>query len=165
MELRTSLVDRCLTYDTVFDALAERPEIFHLREGVGQVWNRGPLLCVRVVGHAEQPVADVFAARANETIARYGRVITFHDWSAVDGYDRASKEALLAWTREAGAQNPSVHMLFRSRLISMAVAVASIALRNLHGFNDPRRFLDRFEQVIAEEAPSTEALTRRSPRA
>ncbi len=152
MELRTPQFERCLTYDTDFDALAERPEAVHLQDGLIQIWNRGSILCVRVVGHAEQPVADAFVRRANETVARHGRVVTFHDWSSVDGYDRDAKDGLLSWTRDAGERNPSVHMLFRSKLISMAVSVASIALRNLHGFNDPQRFLDRFAEVLAEEA-------------
>lgn len=150
MQLRHPIASGCWSYGTNFDAYGERVHVDEGSRGAAQLWNRGHILCFRVIGYGEGRFTQSWTERADDTIRRYKRVVTFHDWSGMTGYDPQSKQRLVEWTRAIGDANPAAYLLFRSKIISMAVAVAGLALRNLNGFSAREPFLAAFEKETVD---------------
>jgi len=82
----------------------------------------------RVVGHMEAEIANRIISAGNDVIARDGKLIAFHDWSAVTGYDSACRQSLTQWGYEIRGQVERVHILITNKLVRMGVSVASIVL-------------------------------------
>jgi len=78
-----------------------------------------------------------------------GRVLGFHDWFQMTGYDTASRNQLTEWSlrRSALAQ---INIGTRAKLVSMGVTVAALALGD--------QVLRRFGSEAALEAAYQAAL-------
>lgn len=84
-----------------------------------------------------------------EPLFEKGRVIGFHDWFQMVGYDTASRSQLTTWSlrRSALAQ---INIGTRAKLVSMGVTVAAMALGE--------HVLRRFRSEAELEAAYQEAL-------
>jgi hypothetical protein len=90
----------------------------------------------RATGHAELPIAQTIATTLQAAIDGGARIAIFDDFSGLDGYTSDARIALTTWTRAALPHISSIHILVRSKIVSMGVAVANIALRNVNTYTD-----------------------------
>jgi len=82
----------------------------------------------RFSGHALAPMADLIAARLDKELARSRRIVVFDDWEEATGYESEVRIRLTAWTRERLDRIPETHILVRSKLLAMGIAVANVAV-------------------------------------
>jgi hypothetical protein len=131
------------------DASAQRIEEHRDAKGSIRLWQCAPhIYATRVVGHLSIELARAIITYVDPLFAK-GRVLGFHDWFKMTGYDSASRNELTAWSlrNKALAQ---INIGTRSRIVNMGVAVASLAL----GENVIRQFSDE----AALEAACRDAL-------
>jgi hypothetical protein len=83
------------------------------------------------VARGRATVGAVFALiRFSEQMVAAGRrLLVFHDWENLSGYDLEAKQTLTEWSRRIIRHWDASHILFRSQLIAMAVAVENLAVR------------------------------------
>ncbi|MGH7280789.1 MAG: hypothetical protein ACRELY_04645 [Polyangiaceae bacterium] len=82
-----------------------------------------------VRGRATAGAAGAIIAFAEHMIAGGRRLLVFHDWENVSGYDADARKLLTEWSGRITPYWDGSHILFSSPLIAMAVAVASLSLR------------------------------------
>jgi len=123
------------------------------RDGRGSIrlWQqpRRRLYSTRVIGHLSIELAQSIIDYVDPLFAG-GRVLGFHDWFLMTGYDTLSRSQLTDWSlrRSALAQ---INIGTRAKLVSMGVTVAALALGD--------RVLRRFGSELALEAAFQEALS------
>lgn len=126
------------------DASAQRVEEHRDARGSIRLWQCAPnIYATRVVGHLSLELARTIIPYVDPLFAK-GRVLGFHDWFKMTGYDSASRNELTAWSlrNKALAQ---INIGSRSRIVNMGVSVASLAL----GENVVRQFSDEAELEAA----------------
>jgi hypothetical protein len=111
------------------------------------------LLVTRIEGHADLAVARFYVARAQREMLTQRRLRVFHDWSGLTGYDPDARDAL----REFGASNDDtrvrVHLLVRSKIVSMAIQTASLVMRReFQATSDAAAFERWIEKALREGA-------------
>ena len=81
-----------------------------------------------------------------------GRVLGFHDWFAMTGYDSGSRSELTAWSLRHRAET-QINIGSNNRMVSMGVTVASLALGQnvLRHFSDESLLEDAFRSAMAEK--------------
>ncbi|HEY1957811.1 MAG TPA: hypothetical protein VGH28_19455 [Polyangiaceae bacterium] len=101
----------------------------------------GPLVQVRISepavgvfhsvirGRATAGAASAMIQFAEHMLAAQRRLLVFHDWEAVSGYDADARKLLTEWSQRITPYWDGSHILFSSPLIAMAVSVASLTLR------------------------------------
>lgn len=123
-----------------------------LRDGRGSIrlWQHPSLrvYSTRVAGHLSMGLAQRIIDYVDPLFEK-GKVVGFHDWFQMTGYDTASRNQLTAWSlrRSALAQ---INIGTRAKLVSMGVTVAALALGE--------HVLRRFGSEVALEAAYQEAL-------
>ncbi len=83
-----------------------------------------------VTGYATNAMADKIIAWVDRAIADGERPSVFHDWDGATGYDPAVRPKFAAWYARIRHDVESVHVFTRSRVVSMGVALVSIAMNN-----------------------------------
>jgi len=91
-------------------------------------------------------VARIRAFVADE-IARANKVDVFFDTEAMAGYHPEFRDRMTAWHSEIKPQTRSAHVLVRSKLVAMAIAVANMVTGGLLKSHSERR---SFEAALAE---------------
>ncbi len=82
-------------------------------------------------------------------IAQGRRPHVFLDALAVEGYESAARETMVAWVKQHRDKLASLHVLFRSKLVAMGVAVANVALGGMvTGHSDERAFYRAVDAVL-----------------
>lgn len=96
--------------------------------GVLRLWQQRGLriYSTRVIGHLSLELAQ-HIIRYVDPLFEQGRVLGFHDWFAMTGYDSASRNELTAWSLR-NAPKAQINIGVRSTLVKMGVTVASLAL-------------------------------------
>jgi hypothetical protein len=131
------------------DASAQRIEEHRDAKGSIRLWQCAPhVYATRVVGHLSVELARTIIVYVDPLFAK-GRVLGFHDWFKMTGYDSASRHELTAWSLR-NKTLAQINVGTRSRIVNMGVSVASLAL----GENVIRQFSDE----AALEAACREAL-------
>jgi hypothetical protein len=132
------------------EASAARVEEHRDGRGSIRLWQHPSLriYCTRVDGHLSINLAQRIIDYVDPLFEK-GRVLGFHDWFQMDGYDTASRNQLTTWSlrRSALAQ---INIGTRAKLVSMGVTVAALALGE--------HVLRRFASEPALEAAYQEAL-------
>jgi hypothetical protein len=121
-------------------------------------WIPAPgVLMTRAEGYLCVAFAQCIVDAGNDVVAGHGRLLGFHDWSRVRGYDSDSRVKLTEWGLSIRASVDRVHILFASKLVRMGVAVASIALSGMIvAYDDPSRFGRELETAVRERRPGSE---------
>ena len=92
------------------------------------------------------------------TIIHYGeqmlgagrRLLVFHDWELMNGYDAEAKKVLTDWTQRITPYWDGSHILFASPIIAMAVSVAGLTMRGkLVSYSSRKSFERAFAQACA----------------
>jgi hypothetical protein len=132
------------------EATSIRLEEYRDRGGLIRLWQqpRMRLYSTRVVGHLSLELAERIIEYV-DPLFEVGRVLGFHDWFQMTGYDTASRNQLTAWSlrRSSLAQ---INIGTRAKLVSMGVTVAALALGE--------RVLRRFGSEATLEAAYQRAL-------
>ena len=106
-------------------------------------------------GYLELAAARQIVAWRADAFADHPVIEEFHDWWDMTGYDSLSRRLLTDHTLAHRARLARVHLLFRSQLVRMGVAAASIPLgRLLVSHASPERFAERLEASLARGAPA-----------
>lgn len=85
----------------------------------------------RGVGVMTGDVMDRFIAMLDREIAGGTRaMVFFHDWEHIVSYEPAMRQKLTEWRRRAPrSATKAIHVLVRSKLVSMGVSASSVLLR------------------------------------
>src|SRR5262245_53149402 len=101
----------------------------HPRGSVEIYGHHNVVICVargHIVASDTEALIDVLDSKLPLGRPLFG----FYDWAEVTGYESASRVLLTKWSLSAPRGSiGGVHILFRSRLVAMGVATASLALR------------------------------------
>ncbi|HEX7601282.1 MAG TPA: hypothetical protein VF316_06735 [Polyangiaceae bacterium] len=94
----------------------------------------------RATGQADLAHAQAIATTLQAAIDGGARIAIFDDFSALEGYTSEARIELTTWTRASLPKIASIHILVKSKIVSMGVAVANIALRNVNSYTDRAPF-------------------------
>lgn len=119
--------------------------------GILRLWQQDGLrvYSTRVIGHLSIDLAR-HIIRYVDPLFEQGRVLAFHDWFSMTGYDSASRNELTTWSLRHAAQ-AQLNIGVRSTLVKMGVAVASLALGTqvLRPFDDEQRLELAFQRALS----------------
>jgi hypothetical protein len=109
-------------------ARAGAPKTYTADRGVLEIWNLAPgVIMDRCAGRATAEFARGIAENIGAVIAAGHKVTVFADWELLEGYDTAARVELTEWTAKHRHEMDSVHVLLRSKIIAMGVAVGNLA--------------------------------------
>ncbi len=109
----------------------------------------------RFRGHALGPMASVIGERLDRELSRAQQIIVFDDWEEATGYESEVRIRLTAWTRERLDRIPETHVLVRSKLLAMGIAVANVAVSGkLRAYTSRAAFEAALAQATAPEQAS-----------
>ncbi len=86
------------------------------------------VVCTHIVGHVDEDAAHGFARNASAAVAGGVRHRFFHDWEQLTTYEPSVRQVLTRWAFANRASVVDVHALFRSKVLAMGWASASLAL-------------------------------------
>lgn len=106
-------------------------------------------------GDNDGEIGDACYAELDRIIERDGFVVTFMDSRLQASVAWHERERAIEWARRQRAAYREGHLLFRSRLLEMALAVGNLALRtNLRGYAR----VEDFERAITRYVPGFKKL-------
>jgi len=114
-----------------------------LQLGDREVWASCPapgVLHSRARGHMDRRCARHLMRCFDLVAAERAPVEAFHDWREVSGYDSDAREEYTAWAQKHRSEVKLVHILLRSKMLAMAVAVARLKLDYMMPYTDPAPF-------------------------
>jgi hypothetical protein len=82
----------------------------------------------RVTGHFCAELASILLADADRLLTQRPELVVFHDWADMEGYDSAARLAVTSWCLHHLDAIQAAHLASGSKLVSMGIAVANIAL-------------------------------------
>lgn len=123
--------------------------------GLVTTWIPAPgVLVTRAEGYLLADLAGDIERAGNDVIEMHGRLIGFHDWSQLRGYESAARVRLTDWGVAVRHSVDRVHLLIASKLVRMGVAVASIVLGGmLVAHDDPVQFARELEAAVRARRP------------
>lgn len=83
-----------------------------------------------VTGYASPDIAERIIEWVDRAIADGERPAVFHDWDGATGYDPRVRPRFATWYARIRNKVSSVHVFTRSKVVSMGVALVSIAMNN-----------------------------------
>jgi hypothetical protein len=108
-----------------------------------------------VVGHFTLDAAKVVMEGIAKVWGEKAPVSAFNDWLGMDGYDSEARIALTDFVFASRRQFDSIHILLRSKLVSMGVSVADLALGGMiQAYTEPQPWK---EALYAASRPSRSA--------
>lgn len=118
--------------------------------GILRLWQQEGLriYSTRVIGHLSIGLAHRIISYV-DPLFEQGRVLGFHDWFRMTGYDSASRNELTSWSLRHSAR-AQINIGVRSTLVNMGVTVASLALGTqvLRRFDDEEELELAFQQAL-----------------
>jgi hypothetical protein len=107
-------------------------EVWGFRASTARLeWPRPALAVLQIVGHGHGELAAPILRRWDEGLRKSERLTLLCDFWEMPGYESSLRLALTDWSVEHRARLEPIHVLTRSRLVSMGVAVANLALGGL----------------------------------
>lgn len=115
------------------------------------------VLVMRLWGHLDLDLVERVIAIVETRLAITGRRFeTFNDWSELTSHDTQARVRFTSWVQEVRDRFEAVHILTRSRLVSMAVAVANLALDGFlitYGPDQSARYAEALQSALRRRAP------------
>ncbi|NUO50876.1 MAG: hypothetical protein HOV80_18645 [Polyangiaceae bacterium] len=135
------------------DALAEK---WQDARAHARIWTPAPtVMLTRIEGHVGLEALRFYTLRADELIHKHGRLYVFHHWSGITAWEPLVRDQLRKWAAGHDGHLPGTHFLIRSRMLSMAIEVAALALgRELHAHRSEATFFAELDRVVAQESAS-----------
>lgn len=105
-------------------------------------------------GHLDAEFAPKISTACNDAIASGAKIQIFVDCEFLDGYDPPIRTESTNWLNKHRASVLKQHMLVRSRLTRMGLAVASLALGGLiDGYSERSPFERALRKAISDTHP------------
>lgn len=100
------------------------------------VWSRGELrirvtdnvVYEQVSGYLEKDIVTKITAPIDRLIANGAKPVIFNDWWELSGYDSDARLKLTDWIFWIRGKIVGSHILVRSKIVSMGVSIANLAL-------------------------------------
>jgi hypothetical protein len=89
-------------------------------------WFDGPIMQMAAWGHGEGALAKAFLAEVDTLVSARESIVVFNDLDGLTSYDPAYRATFDAWGVKTKDQVPTVHILVRSKLVAMAIAVFAL---------------------------------------
>jgi hypothetical protein len=121
-------------------------------------WARPGIIAFTVVGHGHAEFAAPCLRRWNVGLRKCGRLTLLSDLWDMPTYDSGFRLAVTDWCVRNRARLEPSHVLMRSQIVSMGVAVANLALGGLFNVYTLRASYDAAVQklgVPSRRVPST----------
>jgi hypothetical protein len=97
--------------------------------GESRVWSPAPgIVATSFVGYGSTAFAAVIKRDVTAFCEPGTRSALFTDWYEMTGYDSAARVELTRWMATMRPRVSEFHLLVRSKLVAMGVAVANLAL-------------------------------------
>jgi hypothetical protein len=101
-------------------------------------------------GYNDGEFADEYYEAMNAMVARDGFIVVYMDSREQTGISVPERERATRWSKDLGPRYHGGHLLFRSQLLKMAVALANLVLG---GKVKSYSSVDAFEHVISRNVP------------
>jgi len=111
------------------------------------LFTAGPLLVLRFSDHGEGEFATPIIAAFDAITGRGDKVEMFFDMGAMFNYDSALRTRLTVHFAQRRPKIGSLHVFTRSRLVSMGVSVANLALRLITVHDDMASFTRALDEL------------------
>lgn len=106
------------------------------------------LVATRVTGRLHADFLTRFMAPIDRIMVSGQRVIVYHDWEHLTGYDSEARVRLTTWATQFFKEIEAVHILTGSKIVHMGVSVANLALRGMiTSYTNRHRFEQAFEEA------------------
>jgi hypothetical protein len=102
------------------------PEVVRQPTGELFLFVEGKVLCNRLVGHFDQPLADKVMRRGDALLAQHGEIIVFSDWARMTSYDSSCRRTMTEWGAGLGKRLLGFNVIAGTRMVKMGLTVASI---------------------------------------
>ena len=128
-------------------------DVYRGESGEVALWRpRRGLIITRLRGFGASECARFYMAHAEREML-HGRLTVFHEWSGMEGYDPATREAMKRWGKLHNADFDQVQYLVRSKVVAMVLTVAALTLgRDLLATTDREEFSAALERAL--QAPA-----------
>ena len=112
------------------------------------MWVPAPGVVVqRLAGRAEVDVAKAATGELDAVLRECSEITLFDDFDELVSFTAATRAWVVSWTRANIDKHRAIHVLVSSKLVSMGVTVASVALRGVRSYSERARF----EAALATE--------------
>ncbi len=118
----------------------------------GKLWVIEPdMIVTRAQGRGEFAMTKVYMERADEVLARAGRLLVFHDWRGVTSWDTEIRDGLRNWALKKPKDAIESHFLVNSKVLAMAIQVAAMFVgRELRAHSSQASFERAVEKAFLE---------------
>jgi hypothetical protein len=106
-------------------------------------------------GYNDGELAPAYYGALNAVVAAAGFLVVYMDSREQTGISSSERDRATVWTKELGSKYRAGHLLFRSRLLELAVAIANLALG---GVVRTYSKVEAFEKAIAAAVPGFKSL-------
>ncbi len=99
-------------------------------QGALHMWTLGDgIFCTRGHGHVGMAAVEALIDYTEQRIVEQSaKLLVFHDWLEVTGYESKARLPLSRWMFEHRASYEVVHVAVRSRLVAMGASVVNLAI-------------------------------------
>jgi hypothetical protein len=92
------------------------------------LWNDAGAVEIMVRDHGGEDLVDIVTQRMEQVLGRGSRIVLFFDLGDMRSYDSVMRVRWTDWVQEHIRQVESLDVIARSKLVTMGVAVANLAL-------------------------------------
>jgi hypothetical protein len=109
------------------------------------------VVLTKVEGFAAVELGARLIAWVNASIEQGERPTVLHDWEGATGYEPALRPRFTEWYLRVRKEAGEVHVLTRSKLVTMGVTLVSLATGNeIFAYTDRHAFSRAFEQALLD---------------
>ncbi len=131
-------------------------EVWRFRSSMLRLdYRRAGIVEMIVIGHGHVEFTQPCHRRWDEALRKHDRLTILADFWNMPGYDSGFRLGLTDWVARHRTQMDPIHVLTRSQLVSMGVAVANIALGGLIKVHTLKTSYDRVVEGLAATSKSS----------
>jgi hypothetical protein len=109
------------------------------------------VVLTRVEGFASLELGATLIAWVDEAFGEGTPLTVFHDWELAEGYEPALRPRFTDWYLHVRSKTSGIHVLTRSKLVTMGVSLVSIATGNeIRAYRERKPFERALEAAVLE---------------
>lgn len=112
------------------DLIEQTDRLTSAKGDVVLTWPRPDVIIIKVTGHFDRQLGNFILDSTTRTLQTAKRIAIFCDWSETTGYDSDVRVSFTHWA-STHRSNAKFHLLVNSKIVSMGVSVANLALGGL----------------------------------
>ncbi|HET6346474.1 MAG TPA: hypothetical protein VFH51_16190 [Myxococcota bacterium] len=123
-------------------------EFFVGSAGKLEVWTPAPnIVCSRVEGHLDLGMYPSILKRCQEVVDSGRRLISFHDWQDMSGYDTGARTEMTLWCLAHAKSLDDAHLLVKHQVVALGVSIAAVLVRNLKTYTERAAFQEALRRL------------------